>query len=135
MAAQLGLSLLLRVDSDGAGTYQTVGGITSADWTMNGEMVDVTSQDDTSRYRQLLAGAGVKSMSFSGSGVFKADAAMTTIKTYFMADTIRNWKVVVPGFGTFTMLAKITSFGMSGVHNKEVDAKISLESAGDISFA
>jgi TP901-1 family phage major tail protein len=120
MAAQLGLQMLLKVDSDGAGTYQTIGGITADDLTINSETVDVTSQDDTSRWRQLLAGAGVKSLSFSGSGVFKADASMTTVNTYVRTDVIRNWKIVVPALGTFTMLVKIQSvkFNSSHIHKQ-----------------
>ena len=135
MAAQLGLQMLLKVDSDGAGTYQTIGGITADDLTINSESVDTTSQDDTSRWRQQLAGAGVKSLSFSGSGVFKADASLTTVNTYVRTDVIRNWKVVVPGLGTFTMLTKITSVKFSSAHNGAVQFSISCESAGDVSFA
>jgi TP901-1 family phage major tail protein len=135
MAAQLGLQMLLKVDSDGAGTYQTIGGITADDLTINSESVDTTSQDDTSRWRQLLAGAGVKSLSFSGSGVFKADASMTTVNTYVRTDVIRNWKIVVPALGTFTMLVKIQSVKFNSSHNGAVQFSISCESGGDVAFA
>ena len=54
--------------------YQRVGGIQTAGYELGTDTVDITSQDDASRWRQLLANAGVKSMSASGNGVFKDDA-------------------------------------------------------------
>src|SRR5438105_517959 len=135
MAAQLGLNVLLKVDSDGAGTYQTLGGLQDVTLKFNGEQVDITSQDDTSRYRQELAGAGVKSCAVTGKGVFKNDSAFTTMLTYWKNDTIRTWKLSIPGlYTTITALFKVADFTVGGIHNKEVTFDLTLESAGDITF-
>lgn len=134
MVAQRGLDMLLQVDSDGAGTYQTVAGIRSNSLSLDGTPVDITSQDDVDRYRQLLAGAGVKSMSVSGEGVFKDAAADATIRSYWAADTQRNWRVIVPSFFQFQAAMKITKIEYAGEHAAEVTFTIALESAGSITF-
>lgn len=132
MAAQKGLEMLLKIDI--AATFTTVGGIRSTSFAINNAQVDITSQDDTSRDRQLLAGAGVRSFSVSGSGVFVDDAAIAAVNTAAMADTHSSWQVVIPDFGTFEGAMQISSFELGGEHDGEVTFSISLESAGDITF-
>lgn len=135
MAAQKGIEMLLKVDSDGAGTYQTLAGLRTTSMSLDGQMVDITSQDDTSRYRQQLAGAGVKSMSITGEGVFKDAAADATLRTYWAADTIRNFRITIPSFYDITGFMKITKIEYAGEHAGEVTYSVTLESAGDLTFA
>lgn len=134
MAAQKGLDMLLKVDSDGAGTYQTIAGIRSVTLTLDKETVEITSQDDINRYRQLLAGAAVKSCSIRGQGVFKDTAADATARTYWAADTIRNWQIIIPSFYQITAPFSLTQIEYAGEHNGEVTHSISLESGGDLAF-
>lgn len=135
MAAQKGLEMLVKADSDGAGTYQTLAGLRSASFKLDKETVDITSQDDTSRYRQLFAGAGIKSMSVSGSGVFKDAAADATMRSYWANDTIRNFQVIIPSFYSVTGLMVVASIEYAGEHNGEATWSFTLESAGDLTFA
>lgn len=132
MAAQKGIAMLLKIDI--AATFTTVGGIRSTSFSGSNAQVDVTSQDDTSRDRQLLPGAGVRSFSVSGSGVFKDDAAFAATNTAFLADTHADWQVVVPDWGTYEGAFQISSLEITGEHDGEVAFSISLESAGDITF-
>lgn len=134
MAAQKGLTLLLKVDTDGVPTFATLGGIQTPSFGGSAESVPVTSQDDTDRHQQLLEGAGVISLNVNGDGVFKDDAPFATVSTYFLAGTIRQWQIVVPDFGTYQGLFQITSFEITGEHNGEVRFTIGLESAGTIAF-
>ena len=71
MAAQKGDLLLLKV-GDGATseTFTTVAGLRSTSLTVNKETVDVTTTDSTTKFRQLLAGAGTTSITVSGACVF-----------------------------------------------------------------
>jgi TP901-1 family phage major tail protein len=64
MAAQKGKDLLLKMH-DGAG-FVTVAGLRSRRIAFNAETVDVTHAESTERWRELLAGAGVKRASVSG---------------------------------------------------------------------
>lgn len=134
MAAQRGIEMLLEVDSDGSLTYQTIAGIRTTSFSMNKETVDITSQDDTNRYRQLIANAGVKSIDVTGSGVFKDAAADATARTYWAADTIRNWRLTIPSFYRIVVQMSVTSIEYAGEHNGEVTYSISLNSAADPAF-
>ena len=60
MSAQKGKDLLLKVDSDGAGTFTTVAGMRSRSIAFNTETVDITHAESAGRWRELLAGAGAK---------------------------------------------------------------------------
>ena len=66
MSAQKGKDLLLKVDSDGAGTFVTVAGLRSRSIAFNTETVDITHAESAGQWRELLAGAGVKHAKVSG---------------------------------------------------------------------
>ena len=74
MAAQNGKDLLIKVDLSGAGQFETMAGLRSTRIAFNAETVDVTSLESEGGWRELLGGAGVRSASLSGGGVFKDDA-------------------------------------------------------------
>jgi TP901-1 family phage major tail protein len=134
MTAQKGKDLLLKVDSDGSGTFATVAGLRSRRISFNAESVDISNADSTDRWRELLEGAGVKRASISGSGIFKDAATDATVRQYFFDGTIRNWQVIVPEFGMLAGAFQITSLEYSGEHNGEVAYELALESAGAITF-
>ncbi len=134
MAAQKGKDLLLKVDSTGAGAFTTIAGLRTRQMTFNAEAVDVTHTESAGQWRELLAGAGIKTARVSGSGVFKDQASDALIRSYVFNGTIRNWQVVVPDFGTIEGLFQITSLEFSGRHDGEVTFDIALESAGELGF-
>ncbi|NVJ96032.1 MAG: phage major tail protein, TP901-1 family, partial [Marivivens sp.] len=74
MAAQNGKDLLIKMDMTGDGQFQTTACLRASRISFNAETVDVTNLDSQGGWRELLAGAGVRSASLSGSGVFKDDA-------------------------------------------------------------
>lgn len=135
MAAQKGKDLLLRVDSTGTGSFAAVAGLRSRSISFNAETVDITHADSAGEWRELLAGAGVKSARIAGTGIFKDAASDATIRSYVFDGTIRDWQVVIPDFGTVEGLFQIGSFELSGRHDGEVAFEITLESAGELSFA
>ena len=135
MAAQKGKDLLLKVDSDGAGTFATVAGLRSRSIAFNAETVDVTHAESAGQWRELLAGAGVKSARISGSGIFKDASSDETVRSYVFNGTIRDWQVVIPDFGTVEGAFQIGSFELSGRHDGEVAFDLTLESAGELTFA
>jgi TP901-1 family phage major tail protein len=134
MAAQKGKSILIKVDSDGAGTFVTVGGMRSKSITINKETVDVTDSDSAGQWRELLAGAGVKSISLSGSGVFKDSASEGKVREYFFDDTMPEMQLIVPDFGTFEGPFDIPTLEYSGEYNGEAQFSMSFESAGEVTF-
>lgn len=134
MAAQKGKDLLLKVDTDGAGSFATVAGLRSHTIAFNAATIDITDAEATDQWRTLLAGGGVKRASIAGSGIFKDAAADATIQGYFFAGTIRDWQVTIPDFGTLTGAFQITTVEFAGEYNGELTYQIALESAGPVAF-
>ncbi len=135
MAAQKGSELLIKV-GDGASpeVFTTIAGLQTKSLAINAEQVDVTTADDTSKFRQLLAGAGIKSVEVSGNGVFKDDASEETVRAEMFAQTHKNYQVIVPDFGTFEGAFQITSLEYGGDHRLEATWSMAMASAGDIAF-
>ncbi|HQF31768.1 MAG TPA: phage major tail protein, TP901-1 family, partial [Hyphomicrobiales bacterium] len=80
MVAQKGRDLLLKIDADGSGGFVTVAGLRARRLAFNAETVDVTDAESAGRWRELLAGAGVRRASLSGAGIFKDAASDTLIR-------------------------------------------------------
>ncbi|MDE2383072.1 MAG: phage major tail protein, TP901-1 family [Alphaproteobacteria bacterium] len=135
MTAQRGRDLLLKIDSTGNGAYITVAGLRANTLSFNAEAVDASAQDSAGAWKELLAGAGLKSAQIKGQGIFKNAASDATIRQYFFNGTIVNWQIVIPAFGTLTGLFQITALDFSGRHDGEVTFDLSLVSAGQLSFA
>ena len=134
MAAQKGKDLLLKID-DGAGTFISVAGLRVKQLSFNAQTVDVTHAESSGRWRELLAGAGVRRAGLSGSGVFKDDASDAEVRTLFFADAIRAWQITIPDFGRIEGPFQIASLEYRGEHAGEVTFDIALQSAGALSFS
>jgi len=132
MGAQKGKDLLLKM-SDGT-SFVTVAGLRSRRIAFNAETVDVTHAESADRWRELLAGAGVKRASVSGRGLFKDGASDALVRQTFFDGVLKSCQVVVPDFGTIEGLFQIASLEFSGEHNGEVIFDLALESAGAITF-
>ena len=135
MVAQKGRDLLLKIDADGSGGFVTVAGLRARRLAFNAETVDVTDAESAGRWRELLAGAGVRRAGLSGAGIFKDAASDALIREVFFEGTIRDWQIVVPDFGTVAGPFQLTGLTFSGEHNGEVAFEIALESAGALAFA
>ena len=135
MTAQKGRDLLLKLDTTGAGVFQTVAGLRANALSFNAESVDVTHQESAGAWRELLAGAGLKSANVRGQGIFKDAASDETIRGYFFNGTTRRWQVIVPDFGIIDGPFQITALEIAGRHDAEVTFELALESAGEMTFA
>ncbi|HVZ05137.1 phage major tail protein, TP901-1 family [Hyphomicrobium sp.] len=135
MSAQKGKDLLLKVDTTGEGVYITVAGLRARGLSISAETVEITNTESVGQWRELLTGAGVKSARITGSGVFKDETSDATIRDYAFNGTIRDWQIIVPDFGTMQGAFQITALEFSGRHDGEMTFDISLESAGELSFA
>lgn len=133
MAAQRGKDLLVKLDL-GAGVFETIAGLRATRITFNAETVDVTNLDSAGRWRELLAGAGVRSAAISGSGVFRDEASDERVRAIFFAGEIGTYRVIVPDFGVVEGPFQITSIEYSGSHDGEAVYEIALASAGAIGF-
>ncbi|MEM1360145.1 MAG: phage major tail protein, TP901-1 family [Pseudomonadota bacterium] len=135
MAAQNGKDLLLKMDMTGAGSFSTIAGLRATRLSFNAQSVDVTSLESTGGWRELLAGAGVKSASVSGSGIFKDDATDAKTREAFFNGQAPDFQIIVPDFGTIEGAFQITGLEYAGSHDGEATYELSLASAGALSFA
>jgi len=134
MVAQNGKDLLVKIDMTGGGLFETAAGLRATRISFNAESVDVTSLESTGGWRELLGGAGVKTASISGSGVFKDDATDERARQIFFDGETPNFQVIIPDFGTVEGPFQITSIEYAGSHNGEATFELSLASAGALTF-
>lgn len=138
MAGQKGRDVLIKAESSaGSGTYNTLGGLRVNSAKINNEPVDITSKDSAG-WRTLLEGAGVQSISVSGSGVFTDATAYQVVRVAAMANDQINFKIVFPGSTyprVYTGEFMITELEEAGEYNGEMTYSLTLESSGTITAA
>jgi TP901-1 family phage major tail protein len=133
MAAQRGKDMLLKMRDD-AGVFTAIAGLRSRRIAFDAEAVDVTNAESAGRWRELLAGAGIRKATVTGAGVFKDSASDALARQTFFDGAIRDWQVIVPDFGTIQGPFQIGGLDYRGEHQGEVTFEMTLLSAGALSF-
>lgn len=134
MAAQNGKDLLIKLDILGDGSFVTLAGLRATRISFNAESVDVTSLESQGGWRELLGGAGVKSASISGSGVFKDADTDERARQLFFDGEVPGFQVIIPDFGTVEGPFQVTALEYAGTHNGEASYELALASAGALTF-
>lgn len=135
MSAQSGKDMLLKLDQTGSGSFLTVAGLRTRNLAFNAASIDVTDSQSVGRWRELLAGGGIKRAALSGSGVFKDASSDAQVRTLFFDGIIRNWQLILPDFGTIQGPFQIVALEFGADHAGEVTFDLALESAGQMTFA
>lgn len=135
MTAQSGKDMLLKLDQTGSGSFLTVAGLRTKQLAFNAASVDTTDAESAGRWRELLAGGGIKRASISGAGIFKDRASDAQVRSLFFGGTIRNWQLILPDFGVVEGPFQIVALEFAGDHAGEVTFELALESAGEMTFA
>lgn len=134
MAAQKGRSMVLKTTSGVSPvTYITIGGMRSNSIAINGEIVDITDKDSNA-WRDLLANAGVKNVSISGSGVFKGSAGETLLRGFALAQTLNQFQVVFENGDMFVGAFQVATLEFTGEHNGARMFSCKIESSGETQF-
>ncbi len=89
MSAQRGKDILLKIEGEG-GAFVTVAGLRARTISLNARTVDATDGDSAGRWRELLAGAGVKSAAVSGQGIFRDAASDALIREAFFEQAAKT---------------------------------------------
>lgn len=136
MSGQKGRDILIKIgDGEEPEALVTVAGIRAKTISLNARSVDGTSGESPEAWRELIAGAGVKSASVSGAGVFKDAASDVLIQQAFFSQSVSTFQVIIPSFGTLTGPFLVEALDYSGDHDGEAAFAITLASAGALSFA
>ena len=134
MAAQSGRDMLIKIDMTGAGVFVTVAGLRATRLSLNAETVDVTSLESPGGWRELLAGAGMRSAAVSGTGVFKDQPTDERMRALFFGGAIPAAQIIIPSFGTIQGPFQIAAIDYAGTHDGEATFEVSLASAGALTF-
>ena len=130
MSAEKGSAFLLKVGDGGAPpVFATVAGMRTTQLSVNGEAVNVTSKD-SGGWRELLSGAGVRSVSVSGSGIFTGSAAETRIKANALAGLIDDYELSFESGERLRGKFLLTRLDYAGDHGGERTYAVNLESSG-----
>ena len=135
MAAQKGSAFLLKI-SDGAATptYNTVAGLRTTQMSINGEAVVITSKD-SGGWRELLSGAGTRSVSVSAAGIFLGSAAETQVRGNALSGTIADYELSFDGGEKMRGKFLVQRLDYSGDFNGERNYTMTLESSGAVAQA
>ena len=132
MSAEKGSAFLLKVGNGGSPpVYSTVAGLRTTQLSVNGEAVNVTNKD-SGGWRELLSGAGVRSISVSGSGIFTGSAAETRIKLSALAGLLDDYELSFESGERMQGQFLVTRLDYSGDYNGERTYTMSLESSGEV---
>lgn len=97
--------------------------------TLNGEPVDITSDDD-SGWRTFLATFGVRSVDAEVQGVLKDDVLIEA----WVANDLATYTVTITGIGAFTGSWKLTNVPLTGSHDGAIEYSGTLMSSGAITY-
>lgn len=136
MSAQKGRDVLIKIHDGGSpGSYVTVAGLRARTLSFNARTVDATDSASSGAWRELLAGAGVKSATISGAGIFRDAASDALVRQAFFDQSAQSLQLTIPDFGLITGAFLVTNLDYAGDHEGEATYAITLASAGALSFA
>lgn len=132
MTAQKGSAFLLKI-SDGAEppAYQTVAGLRTTQLTIAGDTVVITNKA-SGGWRELLSGAGVRSVSVSAAGIFLGSSAEAQVRANAMAGLLDDYELSFEDGEKLRGKFLIQRLDYSGDFNGERNYALSLESSGPV---
>ena len=132
MSAEKGSAFLLKV-GDGASppAFATVAGMRTTQMSVNGEAVNITSKD-SGGWRELLSGAGVRSVSVGASGIFTGSAAEARVKGHALGGTIDDYELSFESGERLRGRFLVTRLDYAGDYNGERSYALNLESSGPV---
>jgi TP901-1 family phage major tail protein len=132
MPAEKGSAFLLKV-GDGAvtPTYSTVAGLRTTQLSVNGDAVVITNKG-SGGWRDLLSGAGVRSVSVSGAGVFTGSASEIRIKNNALAGLVDDYELSFESGERLQGKFLVTRLDYAGDFNGERSYTMALESSGAV---
>lgn len=132
MPAEKGSAFLLKVgDGEGTPVYSTVAGMRTTQLSINGDAVVVTNKG-SGGWRDLLSGAGVRSVSVAGAGVFTGSVAESRIKANALAGLLDDYELSFESGERMRGRFLVSRLDYSGDFNGERTYTLALESSGAV---
>ncbi len=135
MTAQKGSAFLLKIgDGNETPTFETVAGLRTTQLSINGDPVVVTSKD-SGGWRELLSGAGTRSVSVSAAGIFLGSTAEDAIRSNALAGTIEQYELSFEDGSKLVGAFMVQRLDYAGDFNGERNYTLQLESSGIVTTA
>ena len=130
MPAEKGSAFLLKVGDGGSpAAYTTIAGLRTTQLSINTDTVVITNKG-SGGWRELLSGAGVRSVSLAGAGVFSGSAAEARVKASALAGVLDAYEVSFEGGERLRGQFLVTRLDYAGDFNGERSYTLALESSG-----
>lgn len=132
MTAEKGSAFLLKI-GDGASppVYRTVAGLRTTQLSINGEPVVITHKG-SGGWRELLSGAGVRSVSVSAAGLFLGSDAENAIRVHAMNGTLDDYELSFESGARMRGRFLVARLEYAGDFNGERNYSMALESSGAV---
>jgi TP901-1 family phage major tail protein len=132
MTAQKGSAFLLKIgDGEAPPSYETVAGLRTTQMSINGDTVVVTHKE-SGGWRELLSGAGTRSVSVSAAGIFLGSDAEAAIRAHALAGTIEDYELSFEDGEKLQGQFLIQRLDYAGDFNGERNYTLQLESSGPV---
>lgn len=132
MPAQTGSAFLLKISDGGSPiAYETVAGLRTTQMSINGDTVVVTHKESDG-WRDLLSGAGTRSVSVSAAGIFLGSTAENAIRAHALAGTVDDYELSFEDGEKLRGRFLVQRLDYSGDFNGERNYTLQLESSGPV---
>lgn len=132
MPAQNGSAFLLKIGNGGLPpSFQTVAGLRTTQMTINGDSVVVTHKG-SGGWRELLSGAGTRSISVSAAGIFLGSTAENAVRAHALAGTVDDYDLSFEDGERLRGRFLVQRLDYSGDFNGERSYTLQLESSGPV---
>ena len=132
MTAQKGAAFLLKIGDGGQPpAYATVAGLRTTQMSINGDAVVITSKD-SGGWRDLLSGAGTRSVSVSAAGIFLGSEAETAIRGHALGGTVGDYELSFEDGEKLRGRFLVQRLDYAGDFNGERNYTLQLESSGPV---
>ena len=132
MAAERGSAFLLKIGSGGeTPSFATVAGLKTTQLSINGDAVAITNKG-SGGWRELLSGAGVRSVSVAASGIFTGSSAESEIRGLALSGTLQDYELSFESGERLRGEFLVTRLDYAGDFNGERNYTLALESSGEV---
>jgi TP901-1 family phage major tail protein len=132
MPAQSGAAFLLKITNGATpAVYQTIAGLRTTQMSINGDTVVVTHKQ-SGGWRDLLSGAGTRSVSVSAAGIFLGSTAENTVRSRALDGTLDDYELSFEDGAKLRGKFLVQRLDYAGDFNGERSYTMQLESSGPV---
>ena len=132
MPAEKGSAFLLKISTGATPpVYQTIAGMRTTQLSISGETVVITHKG-SGGWRELLSGAGVRSVSVAAAGIFTGSAGEVRMKANALSGTIDDYELSFESGERMRGKFLVTRIDYAGDYNGERSYTLALESSGAV---